>query len=53
LRLRVRQQLDRRPQLIDQRTAVSDLSPLFDTGPRIPQRQQPLAAEPGGMQFLV
>src|ERR1700719_240301 len=51
--VRVGQLLDRRPQLIDQCVAVADLLPLLDTGQRVPQRQQPLAAELGGMQFLV
>jgi hypothetical protein len=32
LRLRVRQGLNRRPQLIDQRIAVADLLSLFDAG---------------------
>ena len=38
LRLRVRQCLNGRPQLIDQRLAVADLSPLLDTGQSVPQR---------------
>jgi len=46
MRLRVRQQLNRRPQLIDQRITVADLLPLLDTGQSVPQRQQPLAANP-------
>jgi hypothetical protein len=53
LRFRLRQHLDRRPQLIDQRRAITDLSPLFDTGQSVPQCQQPLAAERGGVQFLL
>ena len=52
-RFRVRQHLDCRPQLIDQRVAVADLLALLDTGQSVPQRQQPLAAELGGVQFLV
>jgi len=51
--LGVRQQLDRRPQLIDQRLAVANFPPPFDTGQSIPQRQKLLTAEPGCMQFLV
>jgi hypothetical protein len=51
--LRIRQCLDRRPRLIDQRVAVADLSALFDIGQSVPQRQQPLAVEPGRVQFLV
>src|SRR5215472_756431 len=52
-RLRVRQRLDGRPQLIDQRLAVADLPALFGTGQSIPQRQQPLAIKRSGMQFLL
>jgi len=44
--------LDRRPQLIDQRIAVTDLRLLLDTRERVPQRQQAFAAEPGGVQLL-
>src|SRR5262249_53504751 len=51
--LRLRQRLNCRPQLIDQRPAVADLPPLLDTGKSVPQGQQPLAVERGGMQFLV
>ena len=51
--LGLRQRLDRRPQLIDQRSAVADFPALFDIGQSVPQRQQPLAAEPGRVQFLV
>jgi hypothetical protein len=51
--VRVRQGLDRRPQLIDQRIAIADLLSLLDTGQSIPQRQQPLAAELGCVQFLI
>src|SRR5215472_18842847 len=51
-RFRVRQRLNRQPQLIDQRLAVADLSTLLDTGQSVPQCQQPLAAERGGVQFL-
>src|SRR5208282_85778 len=36
----------------DQRIAVADLRLLLDTGECIPQRQQALAAEPGGVQLL-
>src|SRR6202030_903707 len=50
--VRVRQGLDRRPQLIDQPIAVTDLRLLLDTRERVPQRQQAFAAEPGGMQLL-
>src|SRR4029077_10657285 len=53
LRLRVRQQFDCRPQLIDQRVAVANLLPLFDTGQSVPQRQQPLGAERGSVQLLI
>src|SRR6516165_3081642 len=52
-RFRVRQRLDCRPQLIDQRLPVADLPPFFDTGKSVPQCQQPLADEWGGVQFLV
>jgi hypothetical protein len=45
--------LDRRPQLLDQRLAVANLSPLFDTGQRVPQRQKPLAAERRRVQFFL
>src|SRR5437868_11197288 len=41
----------RRPQLIDQRIAVTDLL-LLDTRERVPRRQQAFAAEPGGVQLL-
>src|SRR5947207_6169842 len=50
--VRVRQRLDCRPQLIDQRIAVTDLRLLLGTRERVPQRQQAFAAEPGGMQLL-
>ena len=50
--LRLRQCLDRQPQLIDQRIAVADFPALFDIGQGVPQRQQPLATERGCMQFL-
>src|SRR5580693_6218060 len=53
LRLGVRQGLDCRPQLIDQRLAVANLLSLFDTGQSVPQRQQPLGAERGSVQLLV
>ena len=52
-RLRGRQQFDRRPQLIDQRLAVANLLSLFDTGQRVPQRQQPLGAGRGSVQLLI
>src|SRR6516162_10126701 len=52
-RLRIGQPFDRRPQLIDQRLAVTNLSPLIDTGQRVPQYQKPLAVERGGLQFLL
>ena len=52
-RLRVRQQFNRRPQLIDQRIAVANFLALFDTGQSVPQRQQPLGAEWGSMQLLI
>ena len=38
-RFRLRQGLDRRPELIDQCLAVADLSPLLDPGKSIPQCQ--------------
>src|SRR6516162_74109 len=44
-RLRIGQGLDCRPQLLDQPLAVANLSPLIDTGQRVPQCQKPLAAE--------
>ena len=53
LRLRDRQQFDRRPQLIEQRVAVANLLSLFDTGQSVPQRQQLLGAERGSVQLLV
>src|SRR5580700_8481445 len=53
LRLRVRQGLDCRPQLIEQRIAVANLLSLFDPGQSVPQRQQPLGAERGSVQLLV
>ena len=53
LRLRVRQQFDCRPQLIDQRVAVANLLSFFDAGQGVPQRQQPLGAERGSVQLLV
>src|SRR5215813_13885735 len=33
--------------------SIADLFPLFDTGQSIPQSQQPLAVQRGGVQFLV
>jgi hypothetical protein len=53
LRLPVWQDLDCRPHLIDQRVAVANLLSLFDTGQSVPQRQQPLGAERGGVQILI
>jgi hypothetical protein len=53
LRLRVRQHLNRRPQLIDQRIAPANPPPLLGTGKRVLQRQQPLAAERGSVPLLV
>src|SRR5438105_1757262 len=53
LRLRDRQQFNRRPQLIDQRAAVANFLSLFDVGQSVPQRQQPLGAEWGSMQLLI
>jgi hypothetical protein len=50
LRLRLRQRRDCRPELIDQRCAIADLSALFDTGQSVPQYQQAFAAEWGGVQ---
>src|ERR1700730_3864054 len=52
-RLRDRQQFDCRPQLIDQGVAVANLLSLFDTRQSVPQRQQPLGAERGRVQFLI
>ena len=43
--LRVRQGLNRRPQLIDQLIAAADLPAFFDTGHSIPQCQEPLTAK--------
>src|SRR6516225_9240504 len=51
--LRVRQLFDCRPQLIDQHVAVANLSPLIDTGQRVPQCQKPLAAERRRVQFFL
>jgi hypothetical protein len=51
-RFRLGQGLDRRPQLINRR-AIADLYPLGDAGQSVPQRQQPLAGERGGVQFLL
>src|ERR1700750_1091423 len=42
LRFRLGQGLDRRPQLINQRRAITDLSALFDTGQSVPQCQSRL-----------
>ena len=53
LRLGIRQGLDCRPQLIDQRVAVANFLSLFDIGQSVPQRQQPLGAERGRAQLLV
>jgi hypothetical protein len=53
LRLGVRQGLDCRPQLIDQRVAVANLLSLFDAGQSVPQRQQPLGAERRRAQILI
>src|SRR3984893_16799811 len=53
LRLGVRQGLDCRPQLIDQRIAVANFFSLFDIGQSVPQRQQPLGAERRCVQLLV
>jgi hypothetical protein len=39
--------------LHDQRVPVANFPPLFDTGQSIPQRQQLLAANAGGVQFRV
>src|SRR5215467_10352734 len=52
-RLRIGQPFDRRPQLIDQRYAAANRSPLIDAGQRVPQCQKPLAVERGGVQFLL
>jgi len=52
-RLRIWQSFDGRPQLIDQCIAVTNFSPLIDAGQRVPQCQEPLAVEWGGVQFLV
>src|SRR5207253_8371329 len=38
---------------IDQCPAVANLPPFLDIGQSVPQGQQPLAAERGGVQFLV
>src|SRR5689334_1940578 len=43
---RVPMGLDRQPQLIDQGSAVADFPTLFDIRQGVPQRQQPLTAEP-------
>src|SRR4029077_9329018 len=53
LRLRDRQQFDRRPQLIDQRVAVAKLLSLLGTGQSVAPRQQPLGAERGSAQLLI
>jgi hypothetical protein len=53
VRWRLRQGFDCRPQLIDQRPAVANLPPFLDTRQSIPQGQQPLAVERGGVRFLV
>src|ERR1700757_1936842 len=52
-RLRIGQGLDCRPQLLDQRLAVANLSPLIDTRQRVPQCQKPLAAERRRVQFFL
>jgi len=41
------------PQLIDQRCTVADLLAFLDTRQSVPQCQQLLAAEHGGVQFLI
>ena len=51
-RFRIRQRLNGRPQVIDQRLAVADPPALFGTGQSVPQCYQPLAAERSGVQFL-
>jgi hypothetical protein len=38
---------------IDQRLAITDFPSLFDTGQRIPQCQEPLAAKRRGVQSLI
>src|ERR1700704_3712359 len=53
LRFRLGQGLDRRPQLIYQRRAITDVSALLDPGQSVPQCQKPFAAERGGVQFLL
>src|SRR6202030_4846899 len=53
LRPGVRQGLDGRPQLIDQRIAVANFLSLFDIGQSVPQRQQPLGAERSRVQLLI
>jgi hypothetical protein len=51
--VRVGQGFDRRPQPIDHGgVAITDFRLLFDTEERVPQPQQTLAAEPGGVQLL-
>jgi|HubBroStandDraft_2_1064218.scaffolds.fasta_scaffold17164_1 hypothetical protein len=41
--------ITRSPNAIDQHAPIIDLLPLLDTGKRVPQPQQALAAEPGGL----
>src|SRR6202022_516611 len=53
LRFGVRQHLDCRPELIEQRIAVANFLSLFDIGQSVPQRQQPLGAERRCAQRLV
>src|SRR5204863_1666980 len=53
LALRVRQGLDCRPQLINQRRAIADLLAFLDTRQSIPQCQQSLATERSGVQFFI
>jgi hypothetical protein len=53
MRFRLGQGLNCRPQLINQRRAITDLFPLLDPGQSVPQSQKPLAAERGGVQFLL
>jgi hypothetical protein len=50
--LRIRQHLDCRPQLIDQRLAIADLLRFSTPGRAFHSASSCFAADPGGVQFL-
>jgi hypothetical protein len=51
-RRRIGENLQRRPQAIDQRLAIANLAQSLDTGQAVPQGQQPLSAEPRCAQLV-